>query len=127
MSFDIMDVVLADYTARKITERKSLAQVLNQPEKSVALILADLVNGGLLRRVEGKLEGYVPAAPINELKPSEILDIIMGRDFPDVKGCDMARQALQAARSTLDRYTIACQEVSLDRNQKTKDSVFGTS
>jgi membrane protein len=127
LSFDIMEVVLADYNARKITERKSLAQVLNQPEKNIAVILADLVNGGLLRRVEDKLEGYVPAAPVNELKPSEILDIIMGKDIPDVKGCDLARQALQAARTTLDGYTITCQKVTRDTNQDPKGSSCGTS
>jgi membrane protein len=118
MAFDIMEAALADYSARKITDRKSLAQTLNQTEKVIAVILVDLVNGGLLRRIEGKLEGYVPAAPVNELKPSEIMDIILGKDLPDVKGCDLARQALQAARSALDRYTITCQKAAED----TKDS-----
>jgi membrane protein len=127
MAFDIMEVALADYNARKITDRKSLAHILNQTEKTMAVILTDLVNGGLLRRVEGKLEGYVPAAPVKELKPSEIMDIILGKDLPDVKGCDLVRQALQAARSTLDRYTITCQEVTLDSDQKTKDFHSGTS
>jgi len=126
MAFDIMEVALTDYNTRKITDRKSLAHILNQPEKTIAVILADLINGGLLRRVEGKLEGYVPAAPVNELKPSEIMDIIMGTDIPDVKGCDLARQALQAARSTLDRYTITCQKVRINSNQNTKDSHCGT-
>ena len=121
MAFDIMEAALADYTVRKITDRKSLAHTLNQTEKGIAVILADLVNGGLLRRVEGKLEGYVPAAPMNELKPSEIMDIILGKDLPDVKGCDLARQALQAARSTLDHYTITCQK----KVEVTKDSAGG--
>jgi len=127
MAFDIMEAALADYNARKITDRKSLAHILKQPEKTIAVTLTDLINGGLLRRVEGKLEGYVPAAPVNELKSSEILDIVMGTDLPDVKGCDLARQALQAARNTLSRYTITCQKVSLDSNQETKGSDGGAS
>jgi membrane protein len=127
MAFDIMEAAMADYNVRKITDRKSLAHTLNQTEKGIAVILADLVNGGLLRRVEGKLEGYVPAAPVNELKPSEIMDIILGKDLPDVKGCDLARQALQAARSTLDRYTITCKRVAGYNNQDTKDSCGGAS
>jgi membrane protein len=112
MAFDIMETALKDYKARKVTDRKSLAQLLNQSEKTVIYIINDLVNGGLLRRVEGKLEGYVPAGPLVELKPSEIMDIILGKDLPDVKGCDLAGQALAAARISLDRYNLNCQEKS---------------
>jgi membrane protein len=112
MAFDIMDAAVADYGKRKITDRKSLAEILNQTEKTIGVIVNELVEGGLLRRVDGKLEGYVPAAPTNDFKPSEIMDIIIGRDLPDVKGCDLAGQALQAARDSLDRYNINCQEVT---------------
>lgn len=121
MAFDIMDAALDDYKNRKITDRKSLAIVLNQAEKSIAIIVNDLVDGGLLHRVDGKLEGYLPAAPAENLKPSEIMDIIIGRDIPDVKGCDLAGQALQAARSSLDRYTINCQEI-MHKNNKTSEN-----
>ena len=38
------------------------------------------------------------------------MDIILGRELPDVKGCDLAGKALQAARDTLDKYNIICQE-----------------
>ena len=127
MAFDIMETALADYTVRRITDRKSLAQSLHLNEKTIAVILTDLVNGGLLRRVEDKLEGYVPAAPATTLKPSEIMDIILGSDLPDVKGCDLARQALQAARSALDRYTITCQKIGSDTADKTNESGCGTS
>ena len=114
MAFDVMEAALEDYKARKVTDRKSLAILLNQTEKTVGHIINDLVNGGLLRRVEGKLEGYVPSGPLTELKPSEIMDIILGKDLPDVKGCDLASQALEAARISLDRYNLKCQEVDAD-------------
>jgi membrane protein len=126
MAFDIMEAALEDYKARKVTDRKSLAQLLNQTEKTVVYIINDLVNGGLLRRVEGKLEGYVPAGPLNELKPSEIMDIILGKDLPDVKGCDLAGHALAAARSSLDRYNINCEEIGSLNTQNTGDSHCGT-
>jgi len=127
MAFDIMEAALEDYKARKITDRKSLAQLLSQTEKTVVFIINDLVNGGLLRRVEGKLEGYVPSGPLTELKPSEIMDIILGKDLPDVKGCDLAGQALTAARSALDRYDLNCQEVTIDSSSdKIEDTRCGT-
>ena len=128
MAFDIMEAALEDYKARKVTDRKSLAQLLNQTEKTVVYIINDLVNGGLLRRVEGKLEGYVPSGPLTELKPSEIMDIVLGKDLPDVKGCDLAGQALEAARSSLDRYNLKCQEVDTDSSsRKPEDLGCGTS
>jgi membrane protein len=112
IAFDIMDAAVTDYGKRKVTDRKSLAETLNQTEKTVGVIINELVDGGLLRRIEGKLEGYVPAAPTNDFKPSEIMDIILGSDLPDVKGCDLAAQALHAARDSLDRYSINCQKVA---------------
>ena len=127
MAFDVMDAALDDYGSRKVTDRKSLAQILNQTEKTVGIIVNELVEGGLLRRVDGKLEGYVPAAPIDDLKPSEIMDIILGKDIPDVKGCDLAGQALQAARNSLDRYNINCQEVEQKNNLIIENANNGTS
>jgi hypothetical protein len=64
---------------------------------------------------------------MNELKPSEIMDIILGKDLPDVKGCDLAGQALEAARSSLDRYNLNCQEVTTHSGQKKENSHCGTS
>ena len=127
MAFDIMEVALEDYKVRKVTDRESLAQLLNQTEKTVAHIIKDLVNGGLLRHVEDKQEGYVPAAPLNDLKPSEILDIILGRDLPAVKGCDLANHALEAARSSLDRYNLNCREISKPGSEKSEESHCGAS
>ena len=127
MAFDIMEAALEDYKARKVTDRKSLAQLLNQTEKTVLYIINDLVNGGLLRRIEGKLEGYVPSGPLTELKPSEIMDIIFGKDLPAVKGCDLAGQALESARSSLDRYNLNCQEISPHTTQRKEDAHCGTS
>jgi membrane protein len=127
MAFDIMDAALDDYGSRKVTDRKSLAEILNQTEKTVGIIVNELVEGGLLRRVDGKLEGYVPAAPIDDLKPSEIMDIILGKDIPDVKGCDLAGQALQAARNSLDQYNINCQEIAPKNNPIIDNTNSGTS
>jgi membrane protein len=127
MAFDIMEAALEDYKARKVTNRKSLAQLLNQTEKTVVYIINDLVNGGLLRRVEGKLEGYVPSGPLTELKPSEIMDIILGKDLPDVKGCDLARHALEAARNSLDQYNLNCQEIFRRTSSLKEDGHSGTS
>jgi membrane protein len=127
MAFDVMEAALADYEARKITDRKSLSRSLDQTEKTIGVIVHDLVNGGLLRRIEGKLEGYVPSGPLHELKPSEIMDVIIGKDLPDVKGCDLAAQALEAARDSLDRYDLNCQEVNTTPAHNTEDPHCGTS
>ena len=118
IAFDIMESALENYDSRKTSDRKSLALSLNQTEKTIGVIINELVDGGLLCRVEGKLEGYVPAGPLDELKPSEIMDIILGKDLPDVKGCDLAGKALEAARGSLDRYNLNCREVNTNCSEK---------
>jgi membrane protein len=127
MAFDIMETAIKDYKSRKVTDRQSLAQLLNQSEKTVISIINDLVKGGLLHHVEDKKEGYVPAAPLNELKPSEIMDIILGTDIPAVKGCDLATTALEAARSSLDRYNLNCQDISTPDSEQTEEPYCGAS
>jgi membrane protein len=122
-----METALGDYRDRRNTDRKSLAEKLNQTEKTVGIIVKDLVHGGLLRRVDGKLEGYVPAASLDNLRPSEIMDIILGRELPDVKGCDLVGKALQAARDTLDRYNIICQEADNKNTHSDEDRNDATS
>ena len=113
MAFDIIEATLNDFTARKVTTKNSLALQLDQPGNAIGIIIDELVKGGILRRVSGKLEGYVPAAPSAHLKPIEIVDIIFGKDkdIPDIlKGCGLANQALQAVRQSLDHQVIDCRQ-----------------
>jgi membrane protein len=113
MAFDIMEAALNDFTARKVTTKNTLARQLDQPINAIAVIIDELVKGGMLRRVIGKLEGYVPSAPSSSLKPIEIVDIVFGKDkdIPEVlKGCGLANQALQAVRQTLDKKVIDCHQ-----------------
>jgi hypothetical protein len=111
MAFDIMEAALNDFTARRITNKSSLARHLGRADNSIAVIVNELVEGGMLRQVTGKLEGYVPAAPSAQLKPVEIMDIIFGKDIPEIlKGCGLANKALKAARQSLDKLVIDCHQ-----------------
>jgi membrane protein len=113
MAFDIMEAALNDFTARRITNKSSLARHLGKADNSISLIVNELVEGGMLRQVTGKLEGYVPAAPSAQLKPVEIMDIIFGKDIPEIlKGCGLANKALKAARQSLDSLVIDCHQRS---------------
>jgi membrane protein len=111
MAFDIMEAALNDFTVRRVTNKSSLARHLGQPDNAISVIVNELSDGGMLRRVSGKLEGYVPAAPSAQLKPVEIMDIIFGKDIPEVlKGCGLANKALKAARQSLDKLVIDCHQ-----------------
>ena len=49
----------------------------------------------------------------SQLKPVEIMDIIFGKDIPEVlKGCGLANKALKAARQSLDKLVIDCHQQS---------------
>lgn len=120
LAFDIMEAALNDFTERKITNNSSLARHLNRADNAVSRIVEELVEGGMLHQVTGKLEGYVPAAPSSQLKPVEIMDIIFGKDIPEVlKGCGLANKALQAARASLDNLVIDCRQQSPMTDKKT--------
>jgi membrane protein len=119
MAFDIMEAALNDFTARRITNKSSLAHHLGRADNSITVIVNELVEGGMLRQVTGKLEGYVPAAPSAQLKPVEIMDIIFGKDIPEIlKGCGMANKALKAARQSLDKLVIDCHQQQPLTNKK---------
>ena len=127
LAFDIMDAAIIDYRNRRITDRKSLARATNQAEKTVAVIVNELVEGGMIRKIDGKLEGYVPAAPMENLKPSEIMDIIIGRNPSPAKGCDLAGRAIKAARNTLDNCTLDCRDVGHSNKTTAENIDRGTS
>ena len=111
MAFDVMEAALNDFSARRVTNKSSLARHLGKADNSISVIVNELVEGGMLRQVAGKLEGYVPAAPSAQLKPVEIMDIIFGKDIPEIlKGCGLANKALKAARQSLDKLVIDCHQ-----------------
>jgi hypothetical protein len=119
MAFDIMEAALNDFTDRRITNKSSLAHYLGRADNSITVIVNELVEGGMLRQVTGKLEGYVPAAPSAQLKPVEIMDIIFGKDIPEIlKGCGLANKALKAARQSLDKLVIDCHQQQPLTNKK---------
>ena len=126
MAYDIMEKIISDYRERNVTNLEVLAQLVNQSE-TIGTIVKDLVNGGLLRHVEDKQEGYVPAAPLTKIKPSEVMDLILGKDHPAVQGCDLTSKALEAARSSLDRYDLNCQERKPADSVQTEEQDRGTS
>ncbi len=111
IAYSILDLALRDYHARTVTSFQNLLNQIRQPAGFIRIVLNELVDGGLLYRVEGKNEGYVPASPEEGIKPAEIVDLIFGRDVSDLPTSCLAEEALQGARLALadKRITGACE------------------
>jgi len=101
LAFDIMETTLADFHERRVTDRTSLARRLNQPDSYIVSVLESLFSRGLLRRVDGEKDRFVPAAPAEEIDSAEIVDLIYGTEVPSSPGGLMAKKGLKAARSAL--------------------------
>jgi membrane protein len=101
LAFDIMKTTLADFHERRVTDRTSLVRRLNQPNSYIVSVLESLFSTGLLRRVDGEKDRFVPAAPAEEIDSSEIVDLIYGTEVPSSPGGQMAKKGLKAARSAL--------------------------
>ena len=101
LAFDIMKTALADFHERRVTDRTSLARRLNQPDSYITGVLESLFSTGLLRRVDGEKDRFVPGAPAEEIDSAEIVDLIYGTEVPSSPGGQMAKKGLKAARSAL--------------------------
>jgi membrane protein len=107
LAFNIVNKALTDFKNRKVTTRSNLAMDLRQPETTINNVLEDLLEGGMLRKVEdSKQSGYLPAAPAETINPTEVVDLIIGTDVQPFKDSSLAIQALQAVRSSLDGKKI---------------------
>jgi membrane protein len=107
LALEVMEAVLADFRARRISTRSSLATSLEQPESTIAPIINELVQGDKLRLVTGIEEGYGPAAPEDEIRPAELVDLIFGAKVPAGRHSGLAQLALDAARQALNGQPIA--------------------
>ena len=106
LAFNIVNHALADFKTRRVTTRANLAETIKQPETSVNSVINELVQGGILRAVQGRQESYAPASPAETIRPAEIVDLILGTEAPHLTGDALAMEALMAARQALADKTI---------------------
>jgi membrane protein len=101
IAFEIIGTALTDFHHRKTTDPTTLARKLRQPMYLVNKVIQDLLAGGMIRRVEGEENLYVPAATEEEIKPAEVVELIFGREVPLLSSSALATDVLDAARKSL--------------------------
>jgi membrane protein len=101
IAFDIVGTALSDFHHRKITEPTSLARRLKQPFATVNQMMQELVAGGIIRKVDGNTNGYIPAATEEEIKPAEIVDLVFGKTIPPSNSSSLANEVLDGVRRSL--------------------------
>jgi membrane protein len=101
LAFEIVSQALVDFHHRKTTDILALALKLKQPVSTVNQLLQELIDGGIIRKVEGELNGYMPAASEKEIQPAEIVELILGSTIPIGRPDNFAYEVLDAARHSL--------------------------
>jgi membrane protein len=101
IAFEIIGTALSDFHHRRTTDPATLARQLKQPLYLVNKVMQDLLAGGIIRRVDGETNSYVPAATEAEIKPAEIVELIFGKEVPLLSSGSLATEVLDAARKSL--------------------------
>jgi membrane protein len=115
LAFEIIAAVAANYHLKKITTRDNLVLALKQPDAFIKELLDTLSGAGFLRYVEkDDGSGFVPAAPLSELKTLEIGELILGElPNPIIKG-NPAIKAFAAVRKSLADQKIPSGNYTFD-------------
>lgn len=106
IAFDIIETVLADFKSRKLTDHASLSRKLRHSDSYIAIVLNDLLKGGIVRRISDEDGGVVPATTADHIDPAEIIDIVFGKETYAGRGNRLAQEALNAARAALAERKI---------------------
>ncbi len=79
LSFDLLDAVFVDFKERRLSSLHEMEVRHRQyGPQAVAVVLQLLVDGGLLRQVEGREGFYVPAAPMSSFSPADVVNLVWG-------------------------------------------------
>jgi len=101
IAFEIIGTALANFHHRRTTDPTTLARQLKQPLSLVNKVIQDLLAGGIIRRVDGEANVYVPAATEEEIRPAEIVELVFGGEVPMLRSGSLATEVLDAARKVL--------------------------
>ena len=101
LAFEILTLAAADYRRQQLTTRDSLVWALKQPDAYVKELLDSLHRAGVLRFIPDE-DCYLPSAPLAELDPVAIADLLLGEIPPTISADNPAVPALQALRRKLE-------------------------
>jgi membrane protein len=103
LAFSLLDVIGMDFKGRGVATSMELSETqVGYTPGEVSAVLNKLNRGGLIHHVDDDARaGYVPASPVEEILPSEVVDLIIGR--LDDESHPLARQFAESAKSTIDQ------------------------
>ena len=107
LAFDMLKKILADFEHRQVTEYNTLVHYLGVPEGQVSGILKDLVRQGLIRKVDGQDEAYMPPAPADKIMAAEVVDALCGKNTLVSTGGEIVREFFDSARKAIGNRNLA--------------------
>lgn len=107
LSLDLLTLIFKNFQQQKPSTIEDMAQKMNEPEPIIQDISTDLLNAGLLQRVDGHEDFLLPAGPIETMKPTAIIDLIWGKQPGNSPGGKVAAKVMQTVRESASRFTLA--------------------
>ncbi len=105
LSFSLLESICLDFKNRTTSTVASL--VADHPQENIdeiRICLAELTKGGYLKQIQDEIIGYFPATPVEEMSPSEIVELVFGNEV--TPGHPLAVQALQAASGSVAQNNL---------------------
>ena len=113
LAYDIISVTASDYQNKTLTTKDALLQTLRQPDAYIQEVLDDLTEAGVLRFIRDDVHGYVPSAPVSELPPVEIAELILGDETDQISENNLAMEIIEAIRKSLADRKICAKKIQL--------------
>ena len=114
LSLDLLTLIYKDFQQQKRSTIGDLAQKMNEPKLIIQSISTDLLNAGLLQRVNGNEDYLMPAGPLETMKPTAIIDLIWGKQPGNSPGGKVAAKVMQTVRESASRFTLAKVMMEID-------------
>jgi len=107
MAYAVLLAVRERMRERQVATVGHLAEVIGEPEETVASLARRLARHGFLRPVESDEPAFVLGTTPEELDPAEVVEVIFGRAVPMVDGSALATAALEAAKTAVRGKRLA--------------------
>ncbi|MCD6150526.1 MAG: YihY/virulence factor BrkB family protein, partial [Deltaproteobacteria bacterium] len=117
LSLDLLTLVFKDFQQQKQSNLEDMAQRMNEPEPTVRNISTDLLDAGLLRRVNGNEDYLMPAGPAETMKPTAIIDLIWGKQSENSPGGKLTAKVMETVHESASRFTIAKVMMEIDTTE----------
>ena len=123
MAFDVLTIVYHNFSQRIPTTIELLQKSLPAVRPSHIEEIVDLlVSGNLLQQNADNTDMVIPVTSAEQLRGSEVVELVLGNDSLDTPGGALAQKALRAAADSLHGNLLAAMRQAMGHHQDGQNS-----